>query len=232
MRQGQRHPVPVQDQQKELLNLDEVAPRLVSQVLRRCGEARVRVAGTSMLPAIRPADVLLVRAVDIASVAPDDVILFEMGSRLFSHRVVHASPGAEPRVLITRGDMHAHDDPAVTEAHFLGRVEGRLRNGAAVPLGRAPRRASSGWLPRLRFEAVCVLHRCAQSIRDRGISQMRLATKARRTSLRFRVFVFSWRTAFLRSLLVRRSAEPFRRAAHDPMDVGERQRRGRPARIV
>ena len=177
MRQGQRHPGPVQDQQKELLNLDEVAPRLLSQVLRRCGEARVRVAGTSMLPAIRPADVLLVRSVDITNVAPDDVILFEMGSRLFSHRVV--SVGAQPRVLITRGDMHAHDDPAVTEAHFLGRVEGRLRNGADVPLGRAPRRGSSGWLSGLRFEAVCVLHRCAQSIRGRGISQMRLATKAR-----------------------------------------------------
>jgi hypothetical protein len=200
MRQGQRHSVPVQDQPKELLNLDEVAPHLVSQLLRRCGEAHVRVSGTSMLPAIRPADVLLVRAVDIANIAPDDVILVERGSRLFSHRVVRASLGAQPRVLITRGDMHAHDDPAVTEAHFLGRVEARLRNGTSLPLGRAPRRASVGWLSGLWFEAVCVLHRGAQSIRCR---------------LRFRV----------------RPAEPFRRAAHDPMDVGERQRRDRPARI-
>lgn len=207
----------MQDQPKELLSVDEVAPRLLSELLRRCGEARVRVAGTSMLPAIRPADILLVRTVDLANVAPDDVILFERGARLFSHRVVHASVGAEPRVLITRGDMHAQDDPPVTEAQLLGRVEGRLRNGTAVPLGRAPRRGSGGWLSGLRFEAVCTLHRWAQSIRDRTHftnASGHECTKTRSTTLRFR-----------------RPAEPFRRAAHDPIDVGERQRHGGTARI-
>jgi signal peptidase I len=207
----------MQGQPQELLTVDDVASRLLSEVLRRCGAARVRVAGTSMLPAIRPADILLVRAVDITNVAVDDVILFEMGARLFSHRVVHASLGPGPRVLTTRGDMHAQDDPPVTEAHFLGRVEGRLRNGTAVPLGRAPRRKSGGWLSGLRFEAVCTLHRWAQSIRERTHvtnASGHENTKTRSKTLRFR-----------------RPAEPFRRAAHDPMNIGERQRDGRTARI-
>src|SRR5882672_9214575 len=123
-------------------HLEDVAPRLLSQLLDRCGEARIRVAGTSMLPSIRPADVLHIRAVDIARVRRDDVVLFEMGRRLFAHRVVQAdSRGPEP-VLITRGDMHSHDDPPVTGAHLLGRVEAQLRNGALISPVLAPWRGS------------------------------------------------------------------------------------------
>jgi signal peptidase I len=143
--------------------LEDVTPRLVSHVLRRCGYARVRVAGTSMLPAIRPADVLLVHAVDVTIVEPDDIILFQAGPRLFAHRVVQAGFRGDQRVLVTRGDSHAHDDPPVAAAQVLGRVEGRLRNGAAVPLGRAPRRGRvCGW----QFECLCTLRRCAQFIRS------------------------------------------------------------------
>jgi signal peptidase I len=146
--------------------LEDVTPRLVSHVLRRCGYARVRVAGTSMLPAIRPADVLLVHAVDVTIVEPDDIILFQAGRRLFAHRVVQAGLRGDQRVLVTRGDSHAHDDPPVAAAHVLGRVEGRWRNGAAVPLGRAPRRVRRGRMCRLRFECLCTLRRYAQCIRS------------------------------------------------------------------
>jgi hypothetical protein len=119
-----------------------------------------------MLPSIRPADVLHIRSVDIAQVQQHDVVLFEMGRRLFAHRVVQAnSRGLEP-VLITRGDMHSHDDPQVTGAHLLGRVEGQLRNGALISPVQAPwrgsRRPPSGlWLACLRR-----FHLCAQAMRS------------------------------------------------------------------
>jgi hypothetical protein len=145
---------------------EELARRLLSQVLDRCGEARIRVSGTSMLPSIRPADVLHIRSVDIAEVQPDEVILFEMGRCLFAHRVVRADSSGLERVLITRGDMHSHDDPPVTAAHLLGRVEAQLRNGVVMLPGREPRRRSRRRLSGLRFECLCRMHLFAQAMRS------------------------------------------------------------------
>ena len=147
-------------------SLEALAPGLVAQILRECGEARIRVAGTSMLPSIRPADVLHVRSVDIASVQREDVILFAIGPRLLAHRVVQAASHGAERVLITRGDMHSHDDPPVTRAHLLGRVEGQVRNGRVVSSGFAPRRFHSGPRSGLWFECRCVVRRWGQAIRS------------------------------------------------------------------
>jgi hypothetical protein len=147
-------------------HLEDVAPRLLSQVLDRCGEARIRVAGTSMLPSIRPADVLHIRSVDIARVHRDDVILYAQGRRLFVHRVVETSPPGRERVLITRGDMHAHDDPPITEAQLLGRVEAQTRNGAILPPGPALWRRSGRRPSGLWFTCLCRVHLCAQAVRS------------------------------------------------------------------
>jgi len=147
-------------------HLEDVAPRLLSQLLDRCGEARIRVAGTSMLPSIRPADILHIRCVDIARVQRDDVILYAQGRRLFAHRVVQAGPPGLEQVLITRGDMHAHDDPPVTEAQLLGRVVAQTRNGAVLPSGQAPSRRARRRPSGLRFSALCRLHLWAQTVRS------------------------------------------------------------------
>ena len=188
--------------------LEEVAPRLVKTLLERCGHARVRVAGTSMLPAIRPSDVLLVRAADITMVKPGDVVLFEADRRLFAHRVVLAALRGDQPVLITRGDMHWQDDAVVTAAQLLGRVDGQLRNGAAGPLDLPPQRRGGSRMARLRFECLCTVRRCAQGMR---------AVSARRVVSRLFLFV--------------RAAKPLRRPPDDPMEVRERQRERRPVRV-
>jgi hypothetical protein len=145
---------------------EELARRLLSQVLNQCGEARIRVSGTSMLPSIRPADVLHIRSVDISAVQPDEVILFEVGRRLFAHRVVRAESRGLERVLITRGDMHSHDDPPVTEAQLLGRVAAQLRDGVVVLPGQEPRRGSRRRLSALWFACLCRMHLFAQAMRS------------------------------------------------------------------
>jgi peptidase S24-like protein len=169
--------------------LETVAPEFVSQMLRRCGRALIRVAGTSMLPAIRPSDVLLVRTAEIAMVIPGDVVLFEAGQRLFAHRVIRAASRGGPPVLITRGDMHWHDDAVVSAAQLLGRVEGQWRNGTAVAPRVGPRRGV-GRMSRLRFECLCRVRRCAHAIRS--LSAERLVNRV---------------------YLIGRTAKPFRRSA-------------------
>ena len=108
--------------------------------LRASGRLRVRVAGSSMLPAIRPGDVISVRAGDPHDARPGEVVLFTREGRLFAHRVVRRSSGA----LVTRGDALADCDRPVQRDEFVGIVESVARGGRSFParvrvspLGRA-----------------------------------------------------------------------------------------------
>ena len=112
--------------------IEQAALDLLAEVLRTHGEARIRVGGTSMLPAIRPADILIVRSAPLARAVPGDVVLFTWERRLFAHRVVQARTGAAGPVLITRGDRHSHCDLPVQEHALLGFVSEVVRNGARV----------------------------------------------------------------------------------------------------
>jgi hypothetical protein len=95
------------------------APDLFREVLRRFGAARLRVFGGSMWPAVRPGDVVHVRAVLPADLATGDVILFVRHGALFAHRLV----GRQGHVLRTRGDAHWRRDPPLRPSQVLGRVE-------------------------------------------------------------------------------------------------------------
>jgi signal peptidase I len=89
---------------------------LMGEVLARFGEARVRVTGSSMLPCIRPGDVLTIRRRAIDEVRVGDVALFVHGERLFAHRVI-----AHHRDhLITRGQSVPCPDAPVKCSDLLG----------------------------------------------------------------------------------------------------------------
>jgi signal peptidase I len=111
----------VQDGEEKLL-MAAAGPGLLAEVLRRFGEVRLRVSGTSMVPAIRPGDVLIVRRCAIEDIDPGDVVLFRGGRRLFVHRVTRTLLGSGPAVLMTKGDALRRHDPPVRSSHLLGRV--------------------------------------------------------------------------------------------------------------
>ena len=118
----------------------ELKNRLAADVLRSSGELRLRLTGTSMIPAIWPGEELLIRRDGAAEAGPGDVILFEREGRLCAHRVVRRMEGADGPIWITRGDRHTHDDPPVSSNELLGRVEG-------IPRLTAGRRAAA-WVLR------------------------------------------------------------------------------------
>lgn len=113
---------------------DTVVAPLLSAVLRQFGEVRVRVTGTSMLPAIRPGDIVRVQHVPLTTIATGDIVLFRWADRLMAHRVVDLQFEEAVPHLITRGDRHAHVDPHVTESGLLGKVVGVVRNRREVSL--------------------------------------------------------------------------------------------------
>lgn len=101
---------------------------LAAEVLRAFGELRVGVTGSSMLPAIRPADTILVHPCSFDEAELHDIVLFTRQRRLFAHRVVARS--AEH--LITQGDGLAGPDHPVTADELLGKVVQVTRRGKPV----------------------------------------------------------------------------------------------------
>jgi signal peptidase I len=101
---------------------ERAAPDLIREVIQRFGFARIRVFGGSMLPAIRPGDVLHVRAATAAEIAPGQVVVFERDGRLFAHRVVARTAAG---LFRTRGDAHWRKDPSICDSQILGVVDGQ-----------------------------------------------------------------------------------------------------------
>lgn len=118
-----------------------VGADLAAQSLELTGRLRLRAAGTSMLPSIRPGALLEFARTDPAAVRPGDVVLVRDGQRFFAHRVRVAGEG----FVLTRGDRHRHDDPPAEFPRVLGRAAGdipdRSRSIAARLLRRSDRLA-------------------------------------------------------------------------------------------
>ena len=108
---------------------------LIRDVLRRFGEATIRVTGSSMLPSVWPGDELVIRGWLMRETRTGDIAVFTREGRLFAHRVV----AREGPYLVTRGDSVPTRDEPVSEAELLGVavsvVRGGQRQGLPAGLG-------------------------------------------------------------------------------------------------
>jgi signal peptidase len=95
---------------------------LAVEVARTFGSLRLRVTGTSMMPAVRPGDLLSIGRVNLRDTSPGEIVLFARGGRLFAHRIVGRGGGSPDPHLVTRGDALLDDDPPVVQSELLGRV--------------------------------------------------------------------------------------------------------------
>lgn len=124
---------------------------LAADIVRKFGEVRMRVFGTSMAPAILPGDLVLVRHATLHEIVTGDVVLFTQNGRLFVHRAVGRkapllAAGSEADCLVTRGDRLKNDDPPVSCRELLGRVVSIERDRLKVTINP---RGSKGLFPRL-----------------------------------------------------------------------------------
>ena len=97
---------------------------------------RLRIRGTSMLPALWSGESVAVRPVEFADVRPGDLAVFVRTGHLVVHRVVRRTVGATGVVIVTRGDAQRHDDPPVDASELLGVVTAVHRFGASRPVRR------------------------------------------------------------------------------------------------
>ena len=106
---------------------DAVRVQLLFDVLRLSGTARVRVFGSSMLPAILPGDSLIIRRDTEASISLGDIVVYAKSNRLFAHRVIGKTVKEGRACLLTLGDSLSHTDPPVFAHELLGQVTSIIR---------------------------------------------------------------------------------------------------------
>lgn len=133
--------------------------QLVAEVLRVSGSARLRVFGSSMLPAILPGDTLLVERTNPPVPLPGDVVLFQRRERLFAHRVVARQRHEDGRdLLVTGGDSLAGNDSPVFPDELLGRIAAVVRRGRHIsPNATIFCRVIAGVLKNSDFLTACFL---------------------------------------------------------------------------
>jgi signal peptidase I len=99
---------------------------------------RLRIRGTSMLPALWSGDAATVVAAHPAGVEAGDVVVFARNGHLVVHRVVRRTSGSGRAAVVTRGDTRLHEDPPVDASELLGVVTAVHRFGADRPVDRRP----------------------------------------------------------------------------------------------
>jgi hypothetical protein len=106
---------------------------LAAETLAAFGRLRLRLAGTSMLPALRPGDEVEFHALVASGAKAGDVVLFRRGGGLVAHRVLAATDEG----LVTQGDSLDAPDPMVAYTDVLGLGVALTRNGRAIAWGNS-----------------------------------------------------------------------------------------------
>jgi len=128
----------------------EVNCQLVAEIARNFGAVRLKVTGTSMLPAIWPGDTLTIRRRSIEQLRPGQVVLCYRNQGLVAHRLI----GRVGDRLITRGDSLSDRDVPFSQDEFLGEVVSVVRGGRAVDPSPAWWRHTASWI--LRHSELCI----------------------------------------------------------------------------
>ncbi len=109
---------------------------LAAEVAGTFGRVQLRVVGTSMVPSIRPGDLVSVERVRVGEISPGEIVVFAQEGRLIAHRVVARKGGPEDGYLITRGDRTRRTDALVSSTELIGRVT-RIERGSSQVRARA-----------------------------------------------------------------------------------------------
>ena len=107
---------------------EAVKRKLVADVARSFGQVRLKVTGSSMLPAVWPGDIVTVSRCNPSEISPGQIVLCFRDGELVAHRLTGKSVDG----FITRGDSLCHYDRPFREDEILGEVVSIHRDGRQV----------------------------------------------------------------------------------------------------
>ena len=153
--------------------LRAAAASLLLQGDAKAAMLRMRVRGTSMIPALWPGEMIVVEPVVATLPVPGDIVVLADGGQIIVHRLlwIGQDPAAPSRLrVVTAGDTSFHDDAPVDYAGLIGRVRAVHRFGAerAVRRGRGPTAPIFAWMLRRSDLIRRGIDRMAQLWRSRG----------------------------------------------------------------
>jgi signal peptidase I len=108
---------------RETREHDALKVEMTAELVHKFGAARLRVLGSSMVPALRPGDIITVRRAAHLEISVGQLVVFSAGPQLITHRVAAVVGDAGERRWITRGDRSVCDDPAVPPENLIAVVE-------------------------------------------------------------------------------------------------------------
>jgi signal peptidase I len=108
--------------------------KLCQEVLEKDGCLRFRALGSSMLPSLRPGDVITVGSVEPHTILLGDVILYRQNDRLYAHRVIGKKGVEEMDLLITKGDYVPSSVSCINDYEIMGKVIKIERRGRIIRL--------------------------------------------------------------------------------------------------
>lgn len=81
-------------------------------------------SGRSMQPTLKDGMLLVVEKIGPQEAKPADIILYQNGNSLVTHRLIRIFQQGERRILVTKGDNHAYIDAGlVPQEALLGRIQ-------------------------------------------------------------------------------------------------------------
>jgi signal peptidase I len=108
-------------------------------------EIRLRVDGTSMVPLLKPGDVVIVQRIEPERMKRGDLVVIHREHDLVTHRLVWQGTGQ----WLTKGDNCRNLDPAVVDKAILGKVIAIERSGTTIDLQGQRWQIKNRWLARL-----------------------------------------------------------------------------------
>ncbi len=160
--------------------------KLYQEVLEKGSCLRFRALGGSMVPFIRPGDLLTTKTVNPIDISTGEVLLYQRQGRSFVHRLIKKKTINGTPLFITRGDHLTFCDPPIPGSQILGKVISIERSGRTIHLdtplqqmrGRFLAFTSSWFYPLFRvIEWSFQLPRRLTSKTNLGLNRFRLIRK-------------------------------------------------------
>jgi signal peptidase I len=115
---------------------------------------RLHVDGTSMLPLLKPGDVVVLQRVESHRLQKGDLVVVRREHDLVTHRLVWQRAGQ----WLTKGDNLRYMDPPIDEQAILGKVIAVERDRTIISLQGVRWQFVNRWLARLGWLEAVVFH--------------------------------------------------------------------------
>ena len=172
------------------INLYEVVDELFLASLAEGKEVRLRVDGTSMLPSLKPGDVVVLKPVEPEQLQKGDLVVVRREHDLVTHRLI----GQQAGQWLIKGDNCRYPDPPAAEMMILGKVIAIERSAEKFNLQEPYWQTVNRWLARLGWLEALVFRfgrqlRGSPPNRDLGSRSEKGSLAGRVISLPFRLAI-------------------------------------------